>query len=638
MGEKAVSGEFLAEQIRAFEQHLLTDIRALEYMLELDIFERDVRRIGAEQELFIVDADYQPAPIAMELLKRLDDPHFTTEIARYNLEFNLDPIMLHEHCLSELKGNVDAFLSKVRETATSLGKEVLLVGILPTLRKSHLGLENMSPLPRYYALNDAMTRLRGGDYELFIRGTDEIYIKHPTVMLESCNTSFQFHLQVSPDEFAKFYNIAQVISAPILSAAVNSPLLFGNRLWRETRIAVFQQSIDTRRVPPHLRHTVPRVSFGNDWVKESVLEIFQEDIMRFRVLLGAEIDEDPFELLEAGKAPKLKALQIHNSTIYRWNRPCYGLTNGKPHLRIENRILPSGPTVEDEIANAAFWLGLMIGMAANFDDITKHIKFDVAKTNFLFASRRGLHAQFHWPKKKTTPAQKLITQQLLPLAKAGLQEYHVDSNEIEHYLGIIENRVKTGNTGATWQIRSFEDSQFEGSVDERLCGLTASMLEKQKQSSPVHTWKPADIRLNGDWKKHYQRVEQFMSTDLITANKDDTVDLVLSMMKWRRVRHIPVEDNNNKLVGLITYRSLIRYLHNYADQKKNTPVPIKAIMKKNITTVTPDTTSVAAIEKIRKEGVSCLPVVDDEKLVGIVTEHDFLKIAAQFLEAEFLKK
>lgn len=638
MGEQAVSRNVQAAQIRAFEQHLLKDIRALELMLEKDMFEKDVQRIGAEQELFIINNECRPAPLAVELLKRIDDPHFTTEIARFNLEFNLDPIILSKNCIRELNYNLNSMLAKAREAASAFDAEIILVGILPTLQKADLGLDNMSPKPRYFALNDAMTNLRGRDYELFIRGTDEMYIKHNSVMLEACNTSFQFHLQVTPESFAKFYNIAQAIAAPVLAAAANSPMLFGKRLWHETRIAVFRQAIDTRRLSPHFRKTVPRVSFGNNWIKSSVLEIFQEDIMRFRVLLGAEIDEAPFELLNRGEMPKLKALQIHNSTIYRWNRPCYGITNGKPHLRIENRIFPSGPTVDDEIANATFWLGLLKGIAAEVDDITKYMEFDATKTNFLFAARRGLHAQFSWLKKKTLPAQKLLLQHLLPLAKAGLQEFSINPDDIQYYLGIIENRVKSGQTGAIWQVRSFENSTFQGTTDERLCCLTAAILDNQKQNTPAHTWKLADIRINGDWKKHYQRVEQFMSTDLFTVNEDDTVDLVLSMMKWRRVRHIPVEDSDNKLVGLVTYRSLLRYHQFYADKKEDAPIPISAIMKKNVTTITPNTTSLQAIEKFRQEGVSCLPVIEDDKLVGIVTEHDFMTIAAQFLETAFGKK
>ena len=219
-----------------------------------------------------------------------------------------------------------------------------------------LGLENMTPHPRYYALNEAMGALRDGAYELYIKGLDELLLKHDSVMLEACNASFQIHFQSDADEFPNLYNIAQVVAAPVLAAATNSPLLFGRRLWRETRIALFQQSVDTRSSMDFLRERSPRVTFGRDWVQRSVVEVFQEDISRFRALVTGEIEEDSLEQLAAGKIPRLRALCLHNGTVYRWNRACYGLTDGKPHLRIENRVLPSGPTVTDEVANAVLFL------------------------------------------------------------------------------------------------------------------------------------------------------------------------------------------------------------------------------------------------------------------------------------------
>jgi CBS domain-containing protein/gamma-glutamyl:cysteine ligase YbdK (ATP-grasp superfamily) len=635
MGDQAVKSKIQAEQLRAFEKHLLKDIRALEYLLEHDAFEKDIRRIGAEQELFIVAKNFQPAPLAIEILQKIDDPHFTTEIARFNLEVNIDPLVLGGNCFSALHQRIDSYVAKAGEAAADFGAEILLTGMLPTLRKSHLDLDNMTPRPRYAALNEAMTRMRGREYELFLRGTDELYMKHDSVMLEACNTSFQVHLQVRPGEFARFYNIAQAIAAPVMAAAVNSPLLFGRRLWHETRIAVFQQAIDTRRLPPHLRDTFPRVSFGNNWVKDSVLEIFQEDIMRYRVLIGAEIDEMAFEAIEQGRAPKLKALQVHNSTVYRWNRPCYGVTDGKPHLRIENRILPSGPTVIDEIATAVFWDGLLAGMAAEYEDITGKIAFDTAKSNFVFAARRGLQAQFSWFEGKTVPAQKLITQKLLPLAKSGLCEWKVDNQDIGRYLGIIEERMKSGQTGAAWLVRSFDQMQAEGSTDARLSSLVAATLKQQKSGKPVHTWPLAKILRKGDWMQHFHQIKQFMTTDLFTVNEDDTVELVLNMMKWRRIRHIPVEDSDHKLVGLVTYRSLIRYIYYHSDGNDHSLVPVSAIMKKNVTVVSRDTPSLEAIELMKREGLTCLPVVQGERLIGIVTEQDFMKIAAAFLEAKF---
>ena len=302
MGTQDVTGDLDAANLRLFIKHLLDDLRALEAMIAGGAIEAGVRRIGAEQELFMVDRAWRPAPLAMEILAAIDDPHFTTELGRFNLEINLDPLVLGGDCLSRLESDLGGLLAKVRAVAHAHGAAVVLTGILPTLRKSDLVLTNMTPKPRYLALNDVMSRLRGGDYEFRLKGLDELIVKHDSVMLEACCTSFQVHYQVGADEFASMYNLAQAITAPLLAAATNSPLLFGRRLWRETRIPLFQQAIDTRGASHHMRERSPRVSFGNRWVEHSVLELFQEDLARFHVLLGAPLGEGSLAALRQRQA------------------------------------------------------------------------------------------------------------------------------------------------------------------------------------------------------------------------------------------------------------------------------------------------------------------------------------------------
>jgi len=267
--------------------------------------------------------------------------------------------------------------------------------------------------------------MRGDEYDLRIQGMDELLMRFDTPLLEACNTGFQVHIQVAPDEFVHKYNLAQAITGPVLASAVNSPLLFGKRLWSETRVALFHQSVDTRQVGDHLRESSPRVTFGNEWLKNSILEIYKEDIARYRVMLSSNITEDVDEILDNGDIPKLMALQVHNGTVYRWNRPCYGISNGVPHLRIENRIFPSGPTVTDEIANASFWLGLLNGMDEAYDDITKKLDFDDARMNFFAASKLGLDTKFKWVDDNRYSAVELITEELLPLAKKGLENANI---------------------------------------------------------------------------------------------------------------------------------------------------------------------------------------------------------------------
>jgi len=637
MGEHNVARETAAAERRLFMQKLLNEVRALEQMLSEGLIESGIRRIGAEQELCLIGLDHRPALNNLALLEELADSHFTTELGKFNLEFNLDPQDLTPGCLTRLEDQIRDLLARVRTVAARHGTEVLLAGILPTLEKSDLTLDHMTPMARYYALNAAMTDLRGSDYQFRIKGKDELIIRHDNVMLESCNTSFQVHFQVGPKEFARLYNVAQAVAAPVLAAATNSPLLFGRRLWRETRIALFQQSVDTRPETDHRREQYPRVSFGRRWVNNSVLEILQEDIARFRLLLAAEVEEDPFAVLAAGRAPDLKALRLHNSTVYRWNRPCYGISaSGKAHLRIENRVLPAGPTVVDEMANAAFWFGLMRGVSEQHPDIHQAMDFDQAHENFIAAARLGLSAQFSWPGKASVPAQRLIGDHLLPLAREGLTELGIESDDIERYLGIIEARVGTLRTGAHWLMDSYNALRDTGTRAERMAALTAATLSRQKEGRPVHEWEPARIEEAGGWVRHYARVEQFMITDLFTVNEDELVDLVAALMYWEHIRHVPVEDNQHRLVGLVTHRTLLKVLARA--EGRDQPLPVRDIMHREVVTVEPETSTLDAIALMREHKIGCLPVAKDGRLVGIITERDFMNIARQLMEEKLYEE
>jgi CBS domain-containing protein len=632
MGEHDVRRESEAEEIRVFLKHLLNDVRAFERMLADDLFERDVRRIGAEQELFLVDPHWRPAPIALDVLETVNDPHFTTELARFNLEFNLDPLVFGGRCLSDMEWQIGELLGAVRNAALACGGDILLTGILPTLVKSDLELDSMTPNPRYFALNDAMTRLKGGAYEFYLKGIDELHLHHDSIMVEACNTSFQVHFQVAPHEFARLYNIAQAVAGPVLAAAVNSPLLFGKRLWRETRVGLFQQSIDTRRSMPHLREQTPRVSFGRHWVKSSALEIFREDIARFRTLLSTEMEDDPFVEIEQGRAPSLKALRLHNSTVYRWNRVCYGVSDGKPHLRIENRILPSGPTPRDEVANAAFWFGLVSGCLVRFGDITDRMRFEDASSNFFAAAENGLGAQLSWVGRELVPADRLILDELLGVARDGLIASSVDGADIDLYLGTIEERVRSRQTGAQWQLDSLAAMGSKGPLSERLSAVTAAIAARQRESRPVATWPSAQLEEGGGWKQNYLTVEHCMDTDLFTVAEAEPVDLVANLMVWNNIRHVMVEDADNRLVGMVSQRALIRLVGTYHPEQRDGPLPVSEIMQREPVTVTPETSTVEAIDLMRRNRWSCLPVIKDGRLVGVLTENQLMAIAGQLLE------
>lgn len=633
MTSHTVTSEIGKGSARAFSKALLKDLQALEKMLENGLIESGVRRFGCEQEMFLVNRAWRPAPVAMEVLERLDGEGFTTELARFNLEMNVEPMILGGACLSTLQESIEELLDMARGAASEEGADVVLAGILPTLGKSDLTLDNISPMPRYYALNESLTRMRGRAYRLQIQGRDELQIEHDSVMLEACNCSCQVHLQVDSTEFAPMYNTAQAMTGPVLAAAVNSPVLFGKRLWAETRIALFRQSIDTRSTSVHLREFSTRVRFGDRWVKESVAELFQEDIAQFRVLLAQETVEDPFEQLAAGDIPRLQALQLHNGTVYRWNRPCYGISEGKPHLRIECRVLPSGPTVLDEVANAAFWIGLVLGTKHEYGDITERLSFDDAKYNFLTASRQGLDAGFRWVDGQSVTAPELILETLLPLARTGLEAY-VDRSEIDKYLGVIHDRVQSRGTGSDWMMRSLSEMEDRGSRSERMTALTAAIANRQSERKPCHEWELAMLEEAGGWTRKYVKVEDYMTTQLFTVQEDELLEMVAFLMERNQIRHVPVEDEQNRLVGLVSYRSILRMASDMGNEGDKGTTPVKTIMERDPVCVTPETSTLEAIDMMRKNAVSCLPVLKDEKLVGLVTEADFMPIAYELLEKQ----
>jgi CBS domain-containing protein/gamma-glutamylcysteine synthetase len=635
MGEQDVKPQVEGENLRAFTKHLLNDLRALEQMLNQGAIESGVRRVGAEQEMVLVDRNYHPAALSDQVLDALDDERFTTELAQFNIECNLEPVRFGGDCLHRLEEQLNGLIAVARAAARQFDADVLLTGIAPTLGQTHMSMDYITPRPRYFALNDALQRLRGGEYEFRLHGIDELIIKHDSVMLESCNTSFQVHFQVWPEEFARRYNIAQTVLAPVLAVAANSPLLFGKRLWHETRIGLFQQAVDTRNTTHQADQRMGRVSFGQRWVDESVLEIFREDVSRFRVLLSSELGEDPFDALAEGRAPYLRALRLHNSTVYRWNRPCYGISDGVAHLRIENRVLPAGPTTVDSVANAAFWFGLMGGMSEQYGDVTRLFDFDDVKSNFLAASRLGMRAQFTWHDcEKAVPAQELIAKELLPMARTGLADAGIRTEDIDRYLDIIAGRVESGRNGAQWFLSSLTAMKGQGTPGEQLTSLTGTALALQHQGKPGHTWPLAQLDRADTVRRNYRRVEQYMTTDLFTVNQDDSVELVANMMVWEGIRHVPVEDNQHHLVGLVSARQLLRVMGEAPLRERAEPIAVSTVMQKEPVTVTPDMSTVDAIRLMRDERVSCLPVVKNGTLVGVITDYDFLLIAADMIERE----
>lgn len=615
---------------RAYLKGLLRDLDALERMLEGGVLESGVRRIGAEQEVAIVDRSGGPFPIADELLRSLPPGPFTNELGRFNLEVNFNPIAVGAHALRDLEQQVHAHLGQLRAVARQHDAMILLVGIMPSLSRDDLVIGNLTDKPRYHELNDALSRLRGGPYELNIDGIDELSITHDNIMLEACNTSFQVHFQVDPEHFARWYNIAQLASAPVLAASTNSPVLLNRRLWSETRIALFQQSIDTRTAETSGRRMPPRVSFGTDWVRDNILEIFREDIARFKPLFYDIPEEDSLAVLRDGGVPSLDALRRFNGTVYRWNRPCYGVLDGRPHLRIENRMLPAGPTPIDEVANTALWLGLLRELNDTVGDVASLLPFDRVAQGFFAAARHGLHAQIHWIDGELHPARELILDRILPMSARGLAAGGIDASDIERYLGVIEERVRSGRTGSAWIIDSIAAAGSGHPSGQLYSRISEGIAERQLHNAPVHTWRTLSAHeFEGD-QRHVSRVSQFMATELFTVHEDDVIDLVTNLMDWKHLRQIPVENDAHELVGLVTYRHLLRHLRRLGvatEESASESVPVASIMERNVISIASDASSLEAYQLMRERGISCLPVIENGKLVGMVTDEDFIRIS-----------
>jgi CBS domain-containing protein/gamma-glutamyl:cysteine ligase YbdK (ATP-grasp superfamily) len=631
MGDKKVTSEYDDDQMRRFTLAVLNDLQALEAMLDAGRFEEDVRRIGAEQEMFLVDSAMRPAPLAIEVIEQARDGRLTTEIGRFNLEANLTPRELTGDCLSQMEKELAEIVGIVRSAAGEFDADVVLAGILPTIQLSDLTHDNLTPNPRYDEIDRVVTKLHGKDRFIQIKGLDELQLTLQDTYIEFCNTSFQIHLQTGTSDFVRYYNWAQALAAPVLASAVNSPLLLNHRLWHETRLALFQHATDTRSHTHKERNQTPRVNFGDRWVNDSIIEVLREDAIRFRILLTQAVEENSLETLARGGLPRLSAWRLHNGTIWRWNRPCYGVVGDKPGLRIEARYLPAGPSIVDEMANTAFFLGLMTEMPEEFGDITKYMSFDDAKNNFFNAARYGLNGQIRGLDGKSRRVGRLILEELLPRARRGLERVAVDAADIDRLLAVIEERVSKEKSGAKWMLDSLAGMDKRAKPNVRMRTLSAAMKANQIDGKPMHEWPLAAIPQESEWIDNYKTVEQFMAVDLFTVRPEDILDLAASLMHWRHVRHVPVEDDAGHLIGIVSHRDLIELLAS-GRAATRTPVLVSEIMKTNLITVTPDTPTLDALDLMREKNIGCLPVVKEGRLVGLVTAYDYLTVSAKLLE------
>jgi gamma-glutamyl:cysteine ligase YbdK (ATP-grasp superfamily) len=476
------------EDRRKYRDKVRRSLDVFARMLREHLFESDPAQVGLEIELNLVDDQGRPSMRNADVLDAIADPAWATELGQFNLEINVPPRELAGNSLAGLETEVRGSLNAGDAKAREIGNHLVMVGILPTLGKDEMHEGTLSANARYRVLNEQIFAARGEDMRIAIDGAEQLVTHADSITPEAACTSVQLHVQVTPEAFARYWNAAQAISGVQVALAANSPFLFGHQLWHETRITLFEQATDTRPDELKQQGVRPRVWFGERWIT-SVFDLFEENLRYFPALLPICEDEDPLAMLNGGQVPLLAEMSLHNGTVYRWNRPVYAVVDGVPHLRVENRVLPAGPSVQDTMANAAFYYGLVRTLAEAQRPIWSQLSFATAEENLHTAARHGMEAQLYWPGLGEVPVAELVLRRLLPMAREGLHAWGVDTEQTDRLLGIIERRCLTSRTGASWQIATAAALEDSGAGrPEALRQMTQRYIEHMHTNEPVHTW------------------------------------------------------------------------------------------------------------------------------------------------------
>ena len=492
MGLAIDRDQFDEEEYTRFGQRLTQSLQALKHLVEQPGFGEGPFTIGAELELSIINSQGQAYPINRTLLNCLHDDQLQLELDRFNLEYNLSPVPLAGHPFSHVRAQLANAIQSLAQCAQGLAGRIVPIGILPTLCAEELDSPVMSDLPRYRALSVGLRRLRDGPFCIHINGPEPLTVTCSDVTLEGAATSFQIHLRVNPQDFARVYNAAQLVTPVVLALSANSPIFLQHRLWEETRVALFKQSIDSRKIQEGDWHPPARVSFGHGWVRRGAYELFAEAVALHPPLLPVMSTEDPKECLRRGQLPQLEELRLHQGTVWSWNRAIYD-ASADGHVRVEFRALPSGPTPIDMAANAAFLVGLTLGMRHQIDKILHQFPFEYAHRNFYRSAEFGLETKFVWPKIATHGLREIsicdLAQELLPVAERGLEDCGVEKEEIQAMLNVIRDRLEARMNGSRWQIHRME--QYERQGDARQAALTRMLedyLRASQTGAPISQW------------------------------------------------------------------------------------------------------------------------------------------------------
>jgi gamma-glutamyl:cysteine ligase YbdK (ATP-grasp superfamily) len=490
MGAEVDATKFSRQDRQQYRAKVRKCLDVFARMLAESHFDFERPLTGLEIELNLVDDTHDPVMRNAEILQAIANEDFQTELGQFNIEINVRPRMLRGSSLVELERDLRASLNDAEGRSRAAGARIVMIGILPTLSQQHLDAESLSANPRYALLNEQIFAARGEDLHIAIEGPERLSTYADTIAPEAACTSVQFHVQVSPQDYGATWNAAQAIAGIQLALGANSPFLFGKQLWRETRIALFEQSTDTRPEELRAQGVRPRVWFGERWLT-SIFDQFEENVRYFPALLPICSDEDPAEVLDRGDVPQLAELRLHNGTIYRWNRPVYDVYLGRPHLRVENRILPAGPTVVDILANGAFYYGMLRVLCEEERPVWTRMSFAAAQDNFYQAAKRGIDAEIYWPGLGEVPATEAVLRRLLPMAHDGLERWGVDAVVRDRLLGVIEQRCIKHVNGAEWQaqtVNQIDAARQHLDRREALREMLRRYVELMHSNEPVHTW------------------------------------------------------------------------------------------------------------------------------------------------------
>jgi hypothetical protein len=489
VGEQVLATTFTRADRQQYRRKVRVCLDVFARMLAEARFHPERRSVGLEIELNLTDEEGEPALVNAAALKAIANPNFQTELGQFNVEINFPPRLLDGAVFSDLERDTRASLNDAESRSRTVGAHMMIIGILPTIDASHLNADSLSANPRFALLNEQIFAARGEDLEIVINGVERLATHADTIAPEAACTSVQLHQQVDPEAFPRYWNAAQAIAGPQVAIAANSSFFYGKELWRETRIALFEQATDTRSEELKVQGVRPRVWFGERWIT-SIFDLFEENVRYFPALLPVCDDEDPIEVMEQGDVPRLAELRLHNGTIYRWNRPVYDVVREQPHLRVENRIIPAGPTVVDMLANAAFYYGLVRVIAEEERPLWSRMSFSAAEENFHAGARDGIEARLYWPGVGEVPANELVLRRLLPVAREGLERAGVNTSDADRLLGIVERRCVIGRNGASWQAEHFHHLYEDRGMDRQaaLRQMTRTYRENMHSNEPVHTW------------------------------------------------------------------------------------------------------------------------------------------------------